>query len=342
MNPYQKLIMAILSVLAIIIIGTIGFYIMEGYSPLDSFAVTISLLTTTSIGYGNRIPLSLPGKVFTLLLIIVGVSMVAYAFGTIISFLLEGQIKNLMGRSKMQKKIADLKDHVILCGAGRVGYHVISRLVTEKVPFVVVDRNEEVIKKLTEENVLVINNDATKDEVLLEAGIKRAKGLIAALPADADNVFVTLTGRELNPGIRVVARADIAESKTKLLRAGADKVISPSVIGGRRMAISILKPVSVDFVETLIHKKDMEFEIEEIVTAGGSLLTGKSLQESRIKQQTGAMIVAIKRKEDIITNPEADEKILAGDLLIAIGTRPQLARLEQLASVSEGSPDAGY
>jgi len=342
LNPYQKLALAISSLVVIVIIGTVGFCIIEGYSFLDSFAVTIALLTTTSVGYGSMIPLSIPGKIFTLVLIIVGVSMVAYAFGTIISLVLEGQIKNLMGRSKMHKKIAGLKDHVILCGAGRVGYHVISRLVMEKVPFVVIDKNEETTKKLMEEGVLFINNDATKDEVLVEAGIRRAKGLITALAGDADNVFVTLTAKELNHDIRIIARGDLAESKPKLIRAGADKVISPSVIGGRRMAISILKPVSVDFVETLIHKKDFEFEIEEIITSGSSPLIGKSLQESQVKQQTGAMIVAIKRKEDIISNPGAAEVIVTGDLLIAIGTRTQLAKLEQLASTRNGKVYGSY
>ncbi len=332
MNPYRKLLIACLSLLSIIIIGTMGFYIIEGYSPLDSFAVTISLITTTAIGYGEKLPGTLPGKIFTLMMIIAGVSMVAYAFGTIMSLVLEGHIKNVMGRIKMQKKISSLKDHIILCGAGRVGQHVICRLVMEKVPFVVIDKNEDTAKKLIADGVLVINDDATKDEVLQAAGISRAKGLITALPGDAENVFVTLTSKELNPNISIVARADLAESKSKLIRAGANKVVSPSVIGGRRMAISILKPVSVDFVETLIHKPDVEFEIEEIVTAFNSPLVGKSLQESRIKQETGTMIVAIKRNEDIITNPGANDIIEKGDLLIAIGTRPQLARLEQMAS----------
>lgn len=234
----------------------------------------------------------------------------------------------------MEKKISNLKDHIILCGAGRVGHHVISRLTTEKVPFVVIDKNEEIIERLKQEGILVINDDATKDEVLHKAGINKAKGLITALHGDADNVFVTLTSKQLNPDAKVVARADLAESKPKLLRAGADKVISPSVIGGRRMAISILKPVSVEFVETLIHKNDIEFELEEIITSDNSPLVGKTLKESKIKQYTGSMVIAIKRNEDIITNPDADNVIEKGDLLIAIGTRPQLAKLEKLASQS--------
>ncbi|WP_418789998.1 potassium channel family protein [Phosphitispora sp. TUW77] len=333
-NQSKKLLIAIFSLLIVIIIGTIGFQFIEGYSPLDSFAVTISLITTTAIGYSGA-PDSMAGKIFTMFLIIVGVSLVAYAFGTIVGFILEGHIKNIMGRSKMQNKINKLKDHIILCGAGRVGRHVILRLMTEKVPFVVIDKDEEVIKNLMEDGVLVINDDAAKDEVLLEAGINNAKGLITALPGDAENVFVTLTAKELNPNIMIVARGDISESKSKLIRAGADKVISPSVIGGRRMAISILKPVSVDFVETLIHKQELEFEIEELETSENSVLIGQTLENSRLKQLTGTMIVAIKRNEEIITNPGAQEAIQDGDLLIAIGTRSQLAELEKLASAKE-------
>ena len=337
MNPYKKLLLAVASLIFILLAGTVGLALIEGYSTLDAFAVTIGLLTTTSVGYGTLIPLSPSGKIFTLLLIVFGVSLVAYAFGTIVGLVLEGHLKNLMGRSKMQKKIANLNNHYILCGAGRVGHQVIGRLKTEQVPFVVIDRDEDITTHLTSEGFLVINDDATKDEVMHQAGISRAKGLIASLPGDADNVFVTLTAKELNPNIVIVARAEVAESKSKLLRAGADKVISPSVIGGRRMAISILKPVSVDFVETLIHKQDVEFEIEEIVCSADSPLVFKSLLESEIKKETGSMIVAIKRNEDIITNPGADSVIEAGDLLIAIGTRPQLAKLEKLASTGVGA-----
>jgi voltage-gated potassium channel len=260
---------------------------------------------------------------------------VAYAFGNVVSLVVDGHLSNLMGRSKMNKKISNLKDHIIICGAGRVGQHVITRLVQEKEPFVVIDRNGEITRDLPGDGILTIIDDATEDEVLLAAGIKRAKGLIATLPGDADNVFVTLTAKELNPNVRIVARGERAESKSKLLRAGADKVISPSVIGGRRMAISVLKPVSVDFVETLIHKKGVEIELEEIVNSASSSLTGKTLKDSMIKQHTGTMIVAIKRDEEIISNPTAEEIIMAGDLLIAIGTRPQLAQLEQVAASRE-------
>jgi len=332
LSPLKKLLVASMSLLSVVIIGIIGFMLIEGYSFLDAVTVTIALITTTNTGFGPISPHSTPGRIFTVILVIVGVSMVAYAFGTIMGIVLEGHLKNFMGRSKMLKKIRALKDHIIICGAGRVGHHVILRLQKEKVPFVVIDKNEEVSAKLQEEGLLVINDDASKDEVMHLAGIDRARGLITALPGDADNVFVTLTAKELNPNLVVVARSDLAESKTKLIRAGADKVISPSVMGGRRMAISILKPVSVDFVETLIHRHDVEIEIEEIIITPESPLAGQKLRESQIKNRTGTMVVAMKRGDEIINNPSADEVIHGNDLLIVLGTREQLARLEALAA----------
>lgn len=331
MGPVKKILLASVSLLLVAIIGIAGFMSIEGYSFLDAVSVTIAIITTTNTGFGNISPHTISGRIFTIILVIIGVSMVAYAFGTIMGIVLEGHLKNFMGRSKMLKKINSLKDHIIICGAGRVGHHVITRLQKEKIPFVIIDKDEEKSVRLRDEGLLIINDDATKDDVLHLAGIDRARGLISALPGDAENVFVTLTARELNPKLVIVARSDLEESKTKLIRAGADKVISPSVMGGRRMAISILKPVSVDFVETLIHRADVEIEIEEITVSPESLLTGKKLKESHIKQKTGTMVVAIKRGDDIISNPSADNIIIGDDLLIVLGTREQLARLETLA-----------
>lgn len=332
MGPIKKLLIATLSVLFVAIIGIVGFMYIEGYSLLDAISVTIAIITTTNTGFGDISPHTISGRIFTIIMVVIGVSMVAYAFGTIMGLVLEGHLKSFMGRAKMLKKIAALKDHIIICGAGRVGHQVISRLQKEKVSFVIIDRDEERSLKFLNEGLLVINDDATKDDVLRQAGIAHARGLISALPGDAENVFVTLTAKELNPRLVVVARSDLEESKTKLARAGADKVVSPSVMGGRRMAISILKPVSVDFVETLIHRPDMEIEIEEITVNPKSLLAGKEIKESQIKQKTGTMVVAIKRGDNIISNPSAEDIIIGADLLIVLGTREQLASLEALAS----------
>lgn len=332
MEKMRKLFFSIFLVILIIAVGIIGYMLIEGYSFLDALWLTV--ITVTTVGYGIPRPLSESGHLFTLFLIIVGVGLVAYAFGTIVGVVMEGHLKNVVGRRAMEKRIVLLRDHIIVCGAGRVGHQVIQRLEKEKVPFIVLDSSQELIEELQARGILALYGDATEDELLIKAGIHRAKGLVSALAGDANNVFVTLTSKGINPAITVVARAERLESEEKLLRAGADKVIAPSVIGGRRMAISILKPVSVDFVETVIYSKGLEIEIEEVPVLPNCPLTNSCLRDSNIKQSTGAMVVAIQRGEKFVSNPDAGEMILANDMLIVLGTREQLAALEKLASCS--------
>lgn len=330
MAPVKKLLIAVIILLVVIIFGISGFIYFEKFSFFDALWTTITTLTT--VGYMLKYPVTLSGKIHALLLMVIGVTAAAYAFGTILGIVVEGQLSNVMGRNKMRKQLEALHDHIIICGAGRVGRHVVNRLIRESVPFVVIDRNEKTVNDLLKQNIIALIGDATKDEFLINAQIDKAKGLVSALPTDAENVFVTLTCKGINPKIKVVARSDSFETEDKLLRAGADKVISPSVIGGRRMAISILKPFSVEFVETLIHNQNFEIEIEEITVSFNSELINKNLRDSQIKQKTGAMVVAIKRGHDFISNPSAETVINVSDLLIVLGTREQLDRLEILAT----------
>ncbi|HEY8909182.1 MAG TPA: NAD-binding protein, partial [Desulfosporosinus sp.] len=265
-------------------------------------------------------------------LMLVGVGVMLYFAGLMMAYLIEGQLAGVYGRRKMNKKIERLQDHIIVCGAGRVGRQVLYRLRKEGAICVLIEQQEDLANELIEEGFLVIQSDATQDETLKKAGINKAKGLISALPEDSLNVFVTLTAKGLNPGIHVVARMDKLESEKKLLRAGADKVISPAILGGWRMAMSILKPISVDFIETVIHDHSIEMELEELRVDQGSCLVGKTLSTSGIKQQTGAMVLAILRDHRVISNPGASEEILQGDLLIVLGLREQLHRLENVAA----------
>jgi len=255
-----------------------------------------------------------------------------YFTGLITAFLIEGQLAGVYGRRKMNKKIEQLRDHIIVCGAGRVGKQVLYRLRKEGVPCIVIEQQEDLANQFIEEGFLVIHSDATQDETLKKACIDKAKGLIAALPEDSLNVFVTLTAKGLNPAIQVVARMDQLESEKKLLRAGADKVISPAILGGWRMAMSILKPISVEYIDTVIHDHNIEMEMEELRIDPDSCLVGKTLATSGIKQQTGAMVLAIIRDKLVISNPSAEEEILQGDVLIVIGLREQLHRLEEVAA----------
>ena len=319
-----------LVLLITIFFGTVGIIMTEHLSLAKAIYLTIQTITT--VGFGDIEVHSYYGHIVLILLMMFGVGVMLYFAGLMMAFIIEGQLAGAYGRKKMKKKIERLEDHIIVCGAGRVGRQVLYRLRKEGADCVVIEQQEDLVKELIEEGFLVIQSDATQDEALKSASIVRAKGLITALPEDSLNVFVTLTAKGLNPAIHVVARMDKLESENKLLRAGADKVISPAILGGWRMAMSILKPISVEYIETVIHDHSIEMEMEELRVEPGSCLVGKTLSTSGIKQQTGAMILAILRNKQVISNPGAMEEILQGDLLIVFGLREQLHRLEEVAA----------
>ena len=295
-------------------------------------AIYLSVQTITTVGYGDIQAQTDEGHIFLVFLMLSGVGVIAYFTGLLMAYIIEGHLAGAYWRRKMNKKIERLQNHVIVCGAGRVGRQVVYRLREEGADCVVIEQREDLANQLIEEGFLVINSDATHDETLNKASIDNAKGLISALPEDSLNVFVTLTAKGLNPNIFVVARMDQPESEKKLLRAGADKVISPATLSGWRMAMSFLKPISVEYFEKVIHDQNNEIEIVELKIDQGSCLVGETLLTSEIKPQTGAMILAILRDNQVISNPDAREVILQGDLLIVLGLRDQLHRLEKLAA----------
>lgn len=326
----KRIRLAFLALLVTLIVGTVGLILTEHLSLGQAIYLTVQ--TVTTVGYGDIEVHSNSAHVFLVFLMLGGVGVMLYFAGLMMAFLIEGQLAGVYGRRKMNKKILQLQDHIIVCGAGRVGKQVLYRLRKEGAPCVVIEQQEDLANKFIEEGFLVIHSDATLDETLKKARIDKAKGLITALPDDSSNVFVTLTAKGLNPGIHVVARMDQLESENKLVRAGADKVISPAILGGRRMAMSILKPISVDYIDTVIHDHNIEMEIVELKVDQSSCLVGKTLATSGIKQQTGANVLAILRNELVISNPDAAEVILQGDLLIVFGLREQLHRLEEVAA----------
>jgi len=326
----KRIRVAFSALLVTLIVGTVGLILTEHLSLAQAIYLTVQ--TVTTVGYGDVEVHSNSGHVFLVFLMLVGVGVMLYSAGLMMAFLIEGQLAGVYGRGKMNKKIKQLEDHIIVCGAGRVGRQVLYRLRKEGAPCVLIEQQEDLAKQLIEEGFLVIQSDATHDETLKKAGIDKAKGLITALPDDSLNVFVTLTAKGLNPGIHVVARMDQLETEKKLLRAGADKVISPAILGGRRMAMSILKPISVDYIDTVIHDHNIEMEMMELKIDQGSCLVGKTLSSSGIKKQTGAMVLAILRNNQVISNPGAEEEILQADLLIVFGLREQLHRLEGVAA----------
>jgi len=326
----KRMAIAFLALVVTLIVGTAGLMLTEDISLAKAIYFTIETITT--VGYGDVEIYSDAGHIFLVFLMVGGVGVMVNLTGLITAFLVEGQLGGVYGRRKMNKKIEQLQDHIILCGAGRVGRHVLYSLRKEGAECVVIEQQENLVNQFIEEGFLVIHSDATQDETLKKAGIDKAKGLITALPEDSLNVFVTLTAKGLNPNIHVVARMDKLESEKKLLRAGADKVISPATIGGLRMAMSILKPNSIDYIETVFHDNNIEMEMEELRVEQGSCLVGKTLSTSGIKQQIGAMVLAILRNDQVISNPSATEEILQGDLLIVLGLKEQIHHLEAVAA----------
>ena len=328
--PLTRLKYAVFIVVVLFVVSFMGFMTIENLSPLDSAYLTVTTLAT--VGYGDIHPMTTPGKIFAMVIILLGVGAVYYTFVLLVGMVVEGQMSEFWGKRNMKRQIGELKNHIIVCGVGRVGTNVIQRLQHEGEKFVVVERDQVKCEQLTARKILVVHGDATLDDVLLEAGIARAKGIITALPHDADNVYVTLTGKSLNPNIAIVARADRQEAEEKLRRAGATTVIFPLMTGGRQMVTALTRPAIMDFVENVFYNQELHLDIAEFCVANESVLVGKSLIESNIKDQYDAIVVAIKRGVQLLTNPKADMVINGGDVLIVLGQRDMLSRLSEIAS----------
>lgn len=314
---------------ATLIIGTTGFMVLENLSFYD--AAYLAVVTIATVGFGDIVPKTPAGRLFTCVFIIIGVGLAYYTFMLVISLSIEGRLKDFLGRKGMDRRIACLNNHIIVCGAGKVGGNVIRQLQGEGQAFVVIEQDVVLYEQLSEQKVLTIHGDATLDEILLEAGVNNAKGLITALSHDADNVYVTLTGKSLNPELMIVARADRAEAEEKLRRAGARTVICPSVMGGRQMVSAMIKPVIMDFVENLFYNQELHMDIAEVMVLAASPLVGKNFMENDIKGRFDSIVVAIKRDNELITNPPGTQIIRAGDIMIVLGQRATLSKLNELA-----------
>jgi voltage-gated potassium channel len=271
---------------------------------------------------------------FTVMLVIFGVGTMLYTVGLVAQIMVEGRLTMLLGRGKMEKTIDKLKNHYIVCGCGRIGYLICRELAAEKVDFVVVDNNPEVIQKIGEDGFVYFRGDAIHDKCLIGAGIKRARGIVCVLPTDAQNLYVILTAKELNPDIWILSRSEEEESEHRLLRAGANRVMSPYTLGGTRMAMAILRPAMLDFIEITTRRQSLELRMDELEICEGSPLIGKSLEESEIRQRYGLIIVAVKKDSGkMIFNPVASYVIQSGDKLIALGEEDNVSKLSQACLV---------
>lgn len=309
--------------------GTIGYMVIEGWPLTDALYMTV--ITLSTVGYGEVQGLSPTGRIFTIILIIMGVSFVFYLAGSVIQFMMEGRIREILGRRKLEKKIRVQKGHYIICGYGRVGSGVCEALASKPLDVVVIERDPARVDLLNERNILHIPGEATDEENLIRAGVQRAGGLVAALKTDSDNVYVTLSARQLNPGLFIIARAGEKQSENKLLAAGANKVVSPYHMGAHRIAQSILRPTVTDFLELTLMDASRDIQMEEMPVKPSSKLINVALQDSEIRKELDLIIVAVKKATgDMLFNPSSQTKLEAGDTVIAIGENRNLERLERL------------
>ncbi|MFC1950047.1 potassium channel family protein [Chloroflexota bacterium] len=327
MSPTIRLKWGVCILATIIVAGVIGYVVIEDWSFIDALYMTI--ITITTVGYAEVHPLTTAGRIFSIFLIVGGVGGVLFVLSGIVEYIIEGHLGATWGRRRMETNIAKLKEHFILCGYGRVGQEIARIFNEEGVPFVMIDKVQERITSAEKDGYLYVLGDATSDEVLKEAGIERAHGLVAAVGDDADNVYITLSARGLRPDLFIEARAIAPDAEAKLKKAGATRIISPNSLGARRMAELALRPGIVDFIDTVVSRRGREFEMENIIVSHDSALVNLTVAETR--SRTEAAILAINRKSGkLIANPSPEEIFQTGDVLIALGTREQLTVLEAI------------
>lgn len=330
MDPLRKILLSLLTLAVLIGGGTLGYALIEQWSAFESLYMTV--ITLTTVGYREVYDLSYEGKVFTILLIVFGVGTIAYTIGSMFQFMVEGQLRQLVGRKKLQKKISKLRGHYIICGYGRIGRLISRDFAAKPLPFIIVEQDTERCRHIDEDGHLFVEGDATHDEVLERAGIHQAKGLITVVTSDSANVFITLTARGINPELYILARANEDGAEIKLLRAGADRAVSPYTMGASRMAQAVLRPSVVDFIDIAIGRENIELQMEEIKVAADSNLAGKTLITSAIRKDLGLIIVGIKKGNQMKFNPDPSTEISQEDILIALGEPPEIKRLEIIAS----------
>lgn len=329
MDRTTHLVIVILLAMFLVGLGTAGYMVIEDWNVLDSLYMTV--ITLSTIGYGEVNPVSQTGRIFTLVLIVMGVGFFLYVIGNVVQFLVEGRIRLILGRHKLDKQIGQLHNHYIVCGYGRMGRALCRYLIQKRLKFVVVEKNEDRIPVMNTDHVLYVAGEATIEENLHKAGIKRASNLIATLGTDADNVFLVLLAKGLNPDLYVVARASQNASKKPLYTAGANVVVSPFDVGARRMAHAILRPNVIRFLEYAFADEDTDIHIEEIPVAESSMLVGVPLMESGIRQDHNLMILSIiKADGEMVFNPSADTIIRSDEKVIAVGSSDDLGRLEKV------------
>lgn len=331
--PFRNLKISFLLLSGVLVFGSVTYHFIEGMTYFEGLYMTV--ITISTVGFGEVRPLSPLGRLITMLIISTGIMLGAYTIGTLLRMFIEGEISRTFGRRKLEKQISSLKDHYIICGFGRIGKLIARELADNGIPFVVIENDLASLDQLQKERHLFLALDATTEESLTAAGIMRAKGIVTALRSDADNVFITLTARGLRPEIYILSRASEESSVMKLKRAGATRVDLPYTIGGKRMAQALVRPAVGDFIDLAIMDMDKEMGLgmEQVPVAAGSVLVGKDLVESSIRKDYGVIIVAIKKHTGRMNfNPAPTEKLEAHDMLVVMGKKDDLLRMHRAFS----------
>jgi voltage-gated potassium channel len=326
-----ELSLGVLSLVSLVLVGTIGYSWIEGWSKFDSLFMTIIMLTT--VGFGENQPLDRNGRVFTISLILLGLLSIGYIGNRFTQAILEGYFQELIKLRKQRQIMESLDRHYIVCGFGRTGRQVTLEFAEEGVPFVIIDNNLEQVHQAEHEGYRAIQGDATLDESLLKLGITKAICLVCTLPSDAENLYTVLSAKTLNPQIRAIARASTEEAIQKMRRGGADEVISPYITGGKRMAAAALRPQVMDFVDGILSSGSSSFYIEEFRLDKDCPYLERTLRDAHLRSRTGALILAIRRVDGtLIGGPSAETRFMEDDLLICMGTSDQLRSLNQILS----------
>jgi len=328
----KRLIWFVVVPILLVAVGTFGYYFLEepNYTLFDALYMTV--ITLTTVGYGETHVLSTQGRIFTIFLLLGGVFTLFFTATELVRMVVSGEVHEYLGRRYMSRALAGMSNHLIVCGYGRMGRSVCQEFSKEGLDFVIVDLEPELLRNFNLAHGAALVGDATSDEVLKEAGVDRARALITVLASDADNLYITMSARLLNEKLFIVARAEAEIAETKLQRAGANRVVSPYALGGFKVAQAVMRPAVVDFIELATRTEHLELQIEEVHIEEGSRLAGVTLLASQVRQALGVIIVAIKKPEGkVLYNPPGDALMAAGDVLIALGHRQQLDQLDALA-----------
>lgn len=325
----RRIRIAFILLFCTIAFGTFGYHLIEGMPFFDAFYMT--MITISTVGFSEIKPLSTAGRILTILIISTGITIGAYTIGTLLRMFIEGEFGRIFGRRKLERNISAMQGHFIICGFGRIGSIICMELKADSIPFIIIEEDTTKNGALEKLGYLYINMDATSEEALMKAGIMSAKGLVTAVRSDANNVFITLTAKDLRPDIFVLSRASDVKNEAKLIKAGASRVVSPYLLGGRRMAEVLKRPTVVDFIDIAMANRKLGLAMEEAKVGDRSTLVGKNLIDSHLRQNYGVIIVAIKKiSGEMIYNPLPSEKLDAGDVIVVIGKKEDLKRMSEI------------